>query len=85
MSDFDPYYTWLGIPPKDQLPHHYRLLGIEILKVNADVIATAAPSLADASAEISPEEDAAFQKMLAKQPDDHYQSMDEVVTALTST
>ena len=26
---FDPYYTWPGIPPKDQPPNHYRLLGVE--------------------------------------------------------
>jgi hypothetical protein len=29
MSDFDPYYHWLGIAPKDQPPNHYRLLGVE--------------------------------------------------------
>ena len=28
MSDhFDPYYTWLGIPPEEQPPDHYRLIG----------------------------------------------------------
>jgi tRNA A-37 threonylcarbamoyl transferase component Bud32 len=42
MSDFDPYHTWLGIPPRDQPPHHYRLLGIELLEENPDVIAIAA-------------------------------------------
>ncbi len=26
MADFDPYYQWLAIPPKDQPPNHYRLL-----------------------------------------------------------
>jgi len=35
---FDPYHVWLGIPPKDQPPNHYRLLGIELLEENADVI-----------------------------------------------
>jgi hypothetical protein len=29
VSEFDPYRKWLGIPPKDQPPHYYRLLGIE--------------------------------------------------------
>jgi hypothetical protein len=24
---FDPYYTWLGIPPEDQPPAHYALPG----------------------------------------------------------
>ena len=41
-DEFDPYHMWLGIPPKDQPPHHYRLLGIEVFEDNADVIDTAA-------------------------------------------
>lgn len=39
---FDPYHLWLGIPPEEQPPNHYRLLGIAPLEKNADVIATAA-------------------------------------------
>lgn len=39
---FDPYYEWLGIPPKDQPPNHYRLLGIELFEENRNVIDTAA-------------------------------------------
>jgi len=31
-EDFDPYYKWLGILPKDQPPHNYRLLGIELFE-----------------------------------------------------
>ncbi len=43
MSDaFDPYYIWLGIPPEDQPPNHYRLLGIEIFEANREVIEAAA-------------------------------------------
>jgi len=43
MSEpFDPYYTWLGIPPEEQPPHHYRLLGLRPLEDNADVIQHAA-------------------------------------------
>jgi formylglycine-generating enzyme required for sulfatase activity/serine/threonine protein kinase len=43
MSDkFDPYYEWLGIPPREQPPHHYRLLGIDIFEGNTTVIANAA-------------------------------------------
>jgi hypothetical protein len=38
----DPYYEWLGIPPKDQPPNHYRLLAIELFEDNRNVIATAA-------------------------------------------
>lgn len=37
-AEFDPYYTWLGIPPQEQPPHHYRLLGIRPLEADRDVI-----------------------------------------------
>ncbi len=39
---FDPYHKWLGIPPKDQPPHHYRLLGLDLFEDDPDVIANAA-------------------------------------------
>ena len=43
MSDnFDPYYKWLGIKPKDQPPNHYRLLGVELFETDSDVIDNAA-------------------------------------------
>ena len=42
MSDFDPYYKWLGIPPQEQPPNHYRLLGLQVLEQNLEVIASAA-------------------------------------------
>jgi hypothetical protein len=43
VSDaFDPYHQWLGIPPKDQPPHHYRLLGIDLFENDASVIESAA-------------------------------------------
>ena len=41
-EEFDAYYRWLGIPPKDQPANHYRLLGIELFEANADVIEAAA-------------------------------------------
>jgi len=42
MSDvFDPHYKWLGIPPKDQPPDHYRLLGIEKFESDTEVISLA--------------------------------------------
>jgi hypothetical protein len=41
-SSFDPYRKWLGIPPKDQPPNHYRLLGIELFESDPDVISNAA-------------------------------------------
>ena len=43
MSDaFDPYYIWLGIPPEDQPPNHYRLLGVTLFESNREVIEAAA-------------------------------------------
>ncbi len=39
---FDPYHKWLGISPKDQPPHHYRLLAIDLFESDAEVISAAA-------------------------------------------
>ncbi|MCA9246364.1 MAG: hypothetical protein KDA42_04585 [Planctomycetales bacterium] len=39
---FDPYYKWLAIPPSEQPPNHYRLLGVQTFEADLDVIATAA-------------------------------------------
>ena len=39
---FDPYYQWLGIPPHDQPPTHYRLLGLVPFESNDNVIDSAA-------------------------------------------
>ncbi|HEX5106626.1 MAG TPA: hypothetical protein VFV87_22555, partial [Pirellulaceae bacterium] len=41
-APFDPYHKWLGIPPEEQPPHHYRLLGIKPLESDPDVIESAA-------------------------------------------
>jgi hypothetical protein len=40
-SSFDPYYKWLGIPPVEQPPNHYRLLGISLFERDPDVIQAA--------------------------------------------
>ncbi len=29
-DSFDPYYTSLGIPPEEQPPNYYRLLGLSL-------------------------------------------------------
>lgn len=42
QATFDPYRKWLGIAPKDQPPHYYRLLGIDLFESDSDVIANAA-------------------------------------------
>lgn len=39
---FDPYHTWLSIPPEEQPPTHYRLLGVPPLESNPAVIEHAA-------------------------------------------
>ncbi len=39
---FDPYHRWLGIPPKDQPPNHYRLLGLDLFEADTEVIRDAA-------------------------------------------
>ena len=43
MSDtFNGYHVWLGIPPSEQPPSHYRLLGISVFESDMDVIDHAA-------------------------------------------
>lgn len=42
LADFDPYYKWLGIPPAEQPPNHYRLLGVVLYEPSAEVISNAA-------------------------------------------
>ena len=39
---FDPYHKWFGIPPDEQPPNHYRLLGISLYEEDTDVIEAAA-------------------------------------------
>jgi len=39
---FDPYHQWLGIPPEEQPPNHYRLLGVEPFEEDLDVIESGA-------------------------------------------
>jgi serine/threonine protein kinase len=39
---FDPYYKWLGIPPDEQPPNYYRLLGVKLFETDLDVIESAA-------------------------------------------
>jgi hypothetical protein len=42
LDAFNPYYKWLGIPPEEQPPTHYRLLGLRIFEQDSDVIESAA-------------------------------------------
>ena len=42
MATFDPYHKWLGIPPKDQPPTLYRLLGLDQSESDPEIIDAAA-------------------------------------------
>lgn len=42
MPSFDAYHKWLGIPPAEQPPNHYRLLGVALFEPDPDVIDAAA-------------------------------------------
>jgi len=41
-APFDPYREWLGIPPAQQLPHHYQLLGLSLYEGEPEAIRQAA-------------------------------------------
>ena len=41
-GDFDPHIEWLGIPPKDQPPNYYQLLGIKLFEADLNLITRAA-------------------------------------------
>ena len=41
-ESFDPYHHWLGIPPDEQPPTHYRLLGVRPFEDDPNVIENAA-------------------------------------------
>ena len=42
MYDFEPYYHWLSIPPQEQPPNHYRLLGLALFEPDPQVVHNAA-------------------------------------------
>jgi hypothetical protein len=42
VSQFDPYHRWFGIPPHEQPPTHFRLLGVSDREDDPEVIASAA-------------------------------------------
>ncbi len=45
-NGFDGYYKWLGIPPSEQPPNHYRLLGLGLFESDPDVIQAVRPVMA---------------------------------------
>lgn len=65
MSDqFDPYHKWLGIAPKDQPPHHYRLLGIDPFEDDREVIDSAANRVMTYLKELAMGDDAAHSQRI---------------------
>ena len=44
-DDFDPYQKWLGIPPEEQPPNHYRLLTLKPFETNVELIGKTATKL----------------------------------------
>ncbi len=42
MDGYDVYHLWLGIPPEEQPPTNYRLLGVPLFERNEEVIRNAA-------------------------------------------
>jgi len=42
MPAFDAYHKWLAIPPGEQPPNHYRLLGVSLFEPDPEVIEAAA-------------------------------------------
>ena len=42
MTEQEVYHLWLGIPPEEQPPNHYRLLGVALFEQNEEVIRNAA-------------------------------------------
>ena len=38
VGEFDAYHRWLGIPPAEQPPNYYRLLGLQAFEHDRDVI-----------------------------------------------
>ena len=63
-KEFDPYHKWLGIAPKDQPPHHYRLLGIDAFEDDRDVIDAAANRVMSYLKELASGDDAAYSQKL---------------------
>lgn len=64
QEGFDPYYTWLGIPPHEQPPNHYRLLGLALFEANPDVIDNAASRQANHLRSVSTGPRAAFAQVI---------------------
>lgn len=66
-ANSNPYERWLGIPPTEQPPSHYRLLGLKQFESDPDVIRSAADRVMDGLQELSDgEHDDERQRLLAE-------------------
>jgi hypothetical protein len=63
-QEFDPYHKWLGIAPRDQPPHHYRLLGIDTFEDDRDVVDAAANRVMSYLKELAIGDDTAYSQKL---------------------
>ena len=64
---FDPYRTWLGIPPGQRSPDHYRLLGLPLFEDRPEAIQRAADQrMADLHALQTGEHAQAARELLAE-------------------
>lgn len=61
---FDPYHKWLGIAPRDQPPHHYRLLGVDPFENDREVIDSAANRVMSYLKELATGDDAAHSQRI---------------------
>jgi hypothetical protein len=68
MNDrFDAYHQWLGIPPDEQPPDFYRLLGLARLESDTQLVATAAQRQVAKIKETASREHLALAQKLVKQ------------------
>ena len=64
MAEFDPYLSWLDIPPHQRPPSHYRLLGVRPGEADAATIAAAADRVAAHVRRLAADQQAAWREKL---------------------
>jgi hypothetical protein len=74
-AKFDPYHKWLAIPPDEQPPNHYRLLGLQLFEADQEVIAAAAVQRMNWVRKFQKGEQAATAQRVAKEITDAWASL----------
>jgi hypothetical protein len=67
LGNFDPYHEWLGIPPEEQPPSFYRILGLAEGESDTTVISRAAGAQAAHVRSVRTDENAIFVDLLIKE------------------